>query len=228
MDKEDLGFMYTEDLRPGDVIEQANIHWFLERIYYTRDESHLSQKILQERLDLGMQKQLAGDIKEEFSVGPNFKYLDDVRGTIHRHLEVICSRPIEEIYFCYQEDKDVFDLWVNIMKTGEHNPQHRHAGIFSFVWYLDVPEVIRHEHENQLGNVSSRGIIEFPATYSANSIRIQPRTDDILIFNANQPHLVYPFYTEGVDRISMAGNIAAIKFKDGSYVEMEGFQGKLV
>ena len=112
-------------------------------------------------------------------------------------------------------DRDVAiglkDAWVNFQKKYEYNPVHDHSGIFSFVWYLDIPEEIRQEHKNSKGNTLSRGCIEFSSIFKAASrMRLNPQTNDLLIFASQHEHQVYPFYSDNT-RISLAGNIYEYK-----------------
>jgi uncharacterized protein (TIGR02466 family) len=120
------------------------------------------------------------------------------------------------------------DIWINIYKTGEHNPPHNHPdGQISFVIYLDFPDVIKKEIP-RFGQFTP-GSIQF--IYGSNT-NIQtdfdsnrfitkvlepnsglshvPTTGEMFIFPSYLMHFVSPFYTEGVERISVAGNISVI------------------
>jgi hypothetical protein len=120
-------------------------------------------------------------------------------------------------------------LWINRQKSGEHNPPHRHFnGTISFVIYLDFPEEIK--NEQPFSEVSCRpGTISF--LYGNNTqldvthqtelvnkllspqamIQHMPTKGEMIIFPSYLIHYVSPFYTKGVERISVSGNISVIQ-----------------
>tara|TARA_B100001250_G_scaffold413154_1_gene446366 strand:+ start:2295 stop:2921 length:627 start_codon:yes stop_codon:yes gene_type:complete len=104
------------------------------------------------------------------------------------------------------------DLWVNYQKQHDFNPLHNHGGSLSFVFYLNVPQEIIEEPEaweNTRGH--KPGQIAF--TYGedmpmlCNQRVFTPNTGDIFIFPAWLQHMVIPFKTPDVERISVSGNI---------------------
>ena len=106
-------------------------------------------------------------------------------------------------------------IWVNIMLPGDFQPLHRHTGSLSYVWYIDVPQIIyrdNDEYERKEPDGSSPyGEIHFhwPSLREPNFLgtrKIRPETGDLLIFDASHQHVVYPF-KEPVERISISGNI---------------------
>ncbi len=120
-------------------------------------------------------------------------------------------------------------LWINRQKSGEHNPPHRHFnGTISFVIYLDFPEEII--NEQPFSELSYRpGTISF--LYGNNTqldvtnqtelvnkllspqalIQHMPKKGEMIIFPSYLIHYVSPFYTKGVERISVSGNISVIQ-----------------
>ena len=104
--------------------------------------------------------------------------------------------------------------WINFQQAGEFNPYHSHSGYLSAVIYIDVPDVIQEENNNNLtSNTPRAGMIEFifgneiAQGYCTKSNFVhQPKTGEIFIFPAGLKHLVYPFKSD-VERISMSFNI---------------------
>jgi len=101
------------------------------------------------------------------------------------------------------------------MKPNEHNPIHSHGGMFSFVMYVDIDDKIRNDHKNEKGNSPSRGVIQFLSGITSESVVINPKVGDILIFNSSHRHVVYPFKAD-CKRISIAGNVHDCNVKDNS------------
>ena len=104
------------------------------------------------------------------------------------------------------------DMWINFQKAKEYNPPHNHAADLSFVIYLDVPEQIEKECQEQLMMRANAGPgmivfdygLELPFSNSRHCK--MPKTGDIMIFPAWLPHHVYAFKSD-VERISVSGNI---------------------
>lgn len=94
------------------------------------------------------------------------------------------------------------DIWLNRMEANEYNPAHVHGGFLSWIWYIDIPEEIRKESNNN----KSMGLVEFKSCRSNELMRFNPSSNDFLMFNADHMHTVYPFRSN-VTRISLAGNI---------------------
>ncbi len=120
-------------------------------------------------------------------------------------------------------------LWINRQKAGEHNPPHRHfMGQISFVIYLDFPEEIRNEqpfsqksyhpgtisffygNNTQLEVAAENRIID-KLLSPINVIEHKPQKGEMIIFPAYLMHYVAPFYSNGVERISVSGNVTIIE-----------------
>ena len=107
------------------------------------------------------------------------------------------------------------DLWVNYQKANDFNPLHNHTGLLSFVLYLDVPEKILEEHRQWDNRGPKPGMISF--RYGEDKPMLSPmrmyipKAGDIFIFPAWLEHMVIPFKTPDVERVSVSGNIY---FKD--------------
>lgn len=120
-------------------------------------------------------------------------------------------------------------LWINRQKPTEHNPPHRHFnGAISFVIYLDFPQEI--VNEQPFSELSYRpGTISFlygndtqldvtHQTKFVNKllspqalIQHMPTKGEMIIFPSYLIHYVSPFYTQGVERISVSGNVSVIQ-----------------
>ena len=120
------------------------------------------------------------------------------------------------------EDKPIYleKLWVNYQKKHEFNPPHDHAGFVSFVIFVNIPYDLNDEElcYPNLGKNTRPHTSKFTFINpgSDGKIKVDPINVDksfegkMLMFNANQMHEVYPFYTSDDYRITVSGNL---KFK---------------
>lgn len=117
------------------------------------------------------------------------------------------------------------DIWANFQKRREYNPIHNHGGDISFVLYIDVPEEIYNEEQNDTSY--SNGTIHFIDGYdsridmrelSETSVLIKnallprrqtegfkPTNGDLFIFPSYLSHAVEHFKSD-VTRITVSGN----------------------
>ena len=100
--------------------------------------------------------------------------------------------------------------WVNYMTKFESNPLHTHDDDLSFVLYIKIPEGLKKEQENTVGNTAP-GAISFMYTlgtgeYQVNKHIFMPQIGDLFIFPASLHHSVNHFQSEG-ERVSVSGNI---------------------
>jgi hypothetical protein len=122
-------------------------------------------------------------------------------------------------------------LWINRQIESEHNPPHYHrGGQISFVIYLDFPKEI--QMEKPLYKDLYPGSIQFlygltndiDTDYNINTfikkilspndnITHIPATGEMFIFPSYLMHYVSPFYTKGIERISVSGNISIVDIK---------------
>lgn len=171
---------------------------------------------------------LAGHIADEkfYSDLVKSKFGSNILEKIKEYIEsIIDVRPIE----CKNYKTTLNSLWINRQKSAEHNPPHRHSnGEISFVIYLDFPEEIINEQPFSEASYQP-GTISF--FYGNNTqlkitpenqfvdkllspidiIEYKPRIGEMLIFPSYLIHYVSPFYTEGVERISVSGNIGVVQ-----------------
>jgi hypothetical protein len=147
---------------------------------------------------------LAGDIKAEYHVSSP-KALKALKKELLLHINRSCES--FGMFFSdiklTQEGNDYPDLWINYQKRTEYNPRHNHTGLLSFIIYIDIPECIREESED---NSVYRGLVQFSSSLTNEALFYRPKTYNIFIFESDHYHQVYPFYSD-VTRISMSGNI---------------------
>jgi len=119
-------------------------------------------------------------------------------------------------------------IWMNIQKPHEVNPPHEHTGILSFVAYVQSgiepedctnnPHDKRNQHDETRKQVG--GILEFrygTASYLNNHVfEFFPKEGKVIFFPSWLTHMVMPFYKEGVERISVAGNISLYEPNDNN------------
>jgi len=110
-------------------------------------------------------------------------------------------------------------LWVNYQKQGEVNPLHNHAGVYSFVIWLNIPTDWREQHalpevQNAANPVASN--FAFSYTNIMGDIVSYPYHLDksmegkMLLFPSKLTHQVYPFFNCEDERVSVAGNVTIV------------------
>tara|TARA_R110000803_G_scaffold178539_1_gene240946 strand:+ start:33 stop:629 length:597 start_codon:yes stop_codon:yes gene_type:complete len=105
---------------------------------------------------------------------------------------------------------ELMSAWVNYMTKCESNPLHTHDDDLSFVIYTQVPEELKKECNESVGN-SKPGAIQFVHTlgtekYYVNKQYFVPEEGNFFIFPASLHHTVNSFKSNG-ERISVSGNI---------------------
>jgi len=172
------------------------------------DFSNYCKNITNTEQKQNMRMQLAGDISREIPI------LFDHDKQLEKDFTNYLIEALSKFLF----DSPVLDItlykaWVNYMKKYEYNPLHQHPNAkISLVWYLDYPEEIRQEHQQQLNDFDenrSRGMVYFSSNFSHDHMTMNPKTGDMFLFHATHKHAVYPFYTDNT-RISMSCNISNI------------------
>jgi hypothetical protein len=112
-------------------------------------------------------------------------------------------------------------LWVNFQKKNEFNPIHTHSGVYSFVIWIKIPYDLKEElnlfpqfEEN--GKLSENKTSCFEFLYlnslgkiSQHTLQVDKNYENVcVLFPANMPHQVYPFFTSDEYRISVSGNFS--------------------
>ena len=102
-------------------------------------------------------------------------------------------------------------MWVNYQKQHDFNPLHSHVGDLSFVTYLNVPSELSKEKDQWKGKGPQPGSIIFQFGVSQSMVldlrSVLPKKGDFFLFPSTLNHMVVPFSTPNVERISVSGNI---------------------
>lgn len=103
------------------------------------------------------------------------------------------------------------NIWINIQKPNEINPEHIHLDDLSFVIYVDIPEQLKKENKQYTGTSAGPGGIDFSygemiGNWCTHSHNFMPESGDMFIFPAYLRHKVMPFKTN-CKRISISGNV---------------------
>lgn len=177
---------------------------------------------------LDMRQRLAGNINRERQWATSQEVKETFYHQLLPHLRtfaeiedkrfqtLLIKKSVQQFDYDCMSYGFVTDPWINYQKANEFNPIHSHHGAYSSVLYIDVPEEIAKENEHGQGKMTCRGQIEFvygnDQLGSNGTHKIIPKTGDILLFNAQLKHCVYPF-TSDVERISMSFNVGGINFQ---------------
>lgn len=158
---------------------------------------------------------LAGDVQEEYLL---YKLDAPDSSVVEGEDLSLLKNALRPHILTYTNERglswDIESVWVNLQGPGEFQPHHSHSGVFSFVWYVDVPKVIEEENKSSLANSPARGAISFVSYFGLNhtggKMSLFPQNRDFLLFTSGQIHSVYPFFSD-VKRISISGNITLEK-----------------
>ena len=182
-------------------------------------------------------------IKEDiFEIKNNFdkakKVKNQLAGNLQREYELPCKsrQRLHEIVLPYTDEYnkhfswhldtglldnnlpyDIGKPWVNFQKKHEFNPLHKHAGMYSFVLWIQIPYDLKDElsfPNCKNANCSVNSTFEFLFTNIFNKQKKEPLFIDktwegtLILFPSSLAHCVYPFYTSDDYRISISGNIS--------------------
>ncbi|QDH50613.1 hypothetical protein [Synechococcus phage S-B43] len=99
------------------------------------------------------------------------------------------------------------------MYPGDYNPLHDHAGLLSFIIYVDVPYTLQQQidEEPDLKPTQIRhGFTEFidPFLHYNRTFPVSSQMEgEMFLFPAWVKHVVYPFKNSAQPRVTIAGNI---------------------
>ena len=178
---------------PEDLIKKLNE--YVDKIILDENKS--------KELDYG--KKLAGNVKQEFILEPNFcdksgfsNFL--VKG-VSKWIELSERKKITKL--------EIVSSWVVRQFQNEYNPVHYHSGHVSGVGYLKVPrnsgktfQSLKKSNFN--GHLS---LIHGNRMFSSDSVfDIEPKVGDFYFFPNYLMHSVYPFYESNEERRSISFN----------------------
>jgi hypothetical protein len=159
---------------------------------------------------------LAGNIEKEYTLShKNTEYLNRLISPYIMEYDKLnpCISDVQVL------DTDlpitIGSSWINFQKKYEFNPVHRHAGVYSFVLWVQIPYDMEEEMKNPScinSNTNCPGHIEFLYTNTLGQIKSQKFPTDkkmenmMALFPAQMMHCVYPFFTSDGYRISVSGN----------------------
>ena len=161
-------------------------------------------------------KNLAGNIRREYSLEASIPHLSDI--------VLPLSQAYDEQFdytsqLSFSKNKHPLFLpisWVNFQKKYEFNPTHSHDGVMSYVIYISVPYSYEDEVKYSPGSESnnpSAGTFEFVYANSIGGVVTETIPIDknmentILVFPSKFAHHVHPFYSSDGFRVSVSGNI---------------------
>ena len=163
--------------------------------------------------------QLIGHIKEEYS-------LEHIKDQVNDYFTEVAMFWLSEnpgVIESYEECRkssnwslELDGLWVNKQKKYEFNPIHHHAGVLSFVLWINIPYELSEENKvfpDTTGEESHTSKFYFAYTdiLGRNRQMVLPVDKNwegtLLMFPATLHHGVHPFYTSDDYRISVSGNI---------------------
>ena len=160
---------------------------------------------------------LAGNIEHEYS-------LSDSVDSIQEFVVPVCREYINAfspVYSYHKMGYDDFEMercWVNYQKKYEFNPPHDHAGIYSFVIFMQIPYDLKKE-ETYFTKMFADNITPMTSKFAFQNINMDGEIatealhvdksfeGKMIIFPASQVHTVFPFYTSNKYRITVSGNI---------------------
>lgn len=163
-----------------------------------------------------VKQELAGNLQREYELsGKSKQRLHEIIfpyiGEYNKHFSWHVDTGLLDSDLPY----DINKPWVNFQKKHEFNPLHKHAGMYSFVLWIQIPYLIEDEMDSPSvvdSNTKRPGCFEFAYTATMGQIKTHAILADkklenhMIIFPSTMMHCVYPFYTSDDYRISVAGN----------------------
>ena len=114
----------------------------------------------------------------------------------------------------------VDSFWVNFQRQTEFNPMHDHAGVYSFVIWMQIPTSFEEQRKLPIAinSNASTQISNFAFTYTdilgkmkSFAYNMEKEAEGYMVlFPASLHHLVSPFYDNDGERISISGNVSVV------------------
>jgi len=167
-----------------------------------------------------MKPELAGNISSSIRLDNNSDLVTDFVGEV---LPACIKRHMEEYgspYRLSMKEGETFNLeslWVNFQKQNEFNPPHDHAGVYSFVIWMQIPTSYEEQRklpicaESNADNHISNFAFSYTNTLgrvSTFAYNMEKEAEGYMVmFPSCLLHQVFPFYNDNGERISISGNI---------------------
>ena len=167
-----------------------------------------------------MKPELAGNISSSIRLDSKSDLIEDFVGEVipaymRKHLEEYGS----PYRLTMKEDEgfNLESLWVNFQKQNEFNPPHDHAGVYSFVIWMQIPTSYEEQRklpicaESNADNHISNFAFSYTNTLgrvSTFAYNMEKQAEGYMVmFPSCLLHQVFPFYNDDGERISISGNI---------------------
>ena len=167
-----------------------------------------------------MKPELAGNISSSIRLDNNSDLMTDFVGEV---LPACIKRHMQEYgppYRLTMKEGEPFNLeslWVNFQKQTEFNPPHDHAGVYSFVIWMQIPTSYEEQRklpicaESNADNHISNFAFSYTNTLgrvSTFAYNMEKEAEGYMVmFPSCLLHQVFPFYNDDGERISISGNI---------------------
>ena len=167
-----------------------------------------------------MKPELAANISSSIRLDANAELISSFVSNI---IPAYMKRHMEEYGPPYRptmkegENFNLESLWVNFQKQNEFNPPHDHAGVYSFVIWMQIPTSYEEQRklpicaESNADNHISNFAFSYTNTLgrvSTFAYNMEKEAEGYMVmFPSCLLHQVFPFYNDDGERISISGNI---------------------
>ena len=175
-----------------------------------------------------MKPELAGNISSSIRLDSKSDLIEDFVGEV---IPAYMRKHLEEYGTPYRltmkEDEgfNLESLWVNFQKQNEFNPPHDHAGVYSFVIWMQIPTSYEEQRklpicaESNADNHISNFAFSYTNTLgrvSTFAYNMEKQAEGYMVmFPSCLLHQVFPFYNDDGERISISGNINIGEMNNG-------------
>ena len=175
-----------------------------------------------------MKPELAGNISSSIRLDANAELIssfvsDIIPAYMKRHMEEY--GPPYRLTMKEEENFNLESLWVNFQKQNEFNPPHDHAGVYSFVIWMQIPTSYEEQRklpicaESNADNHISNFAFSYTNTLgrvSTFAYNMEKQAEGYMVmFPSCLLHQVFPFYNDDGERISISGNINIGEMNNG-------------
>ena len=170
-----------------------------------------------------MRNTLAGNINSSIRLDAQSPLIETfinetLNSFVNKHMEAYgaTNRPIMK----EGQTLAVNSLWVNFQRQTEFNPMHDHAGVYSFVIWMQIPTSFEEQRKLPItiNSNASTQISNFSFTYvdilgkmKSFAYNMEKEAEGYMVlFPSSLHHLVNPFYDNDGERISISGNVSVV------------------